>query len=73
MFPGLFIVHVPQDANTDAGRKMLARINAAVAEAYRRPDFAIFLHEHSLDTVVINGRILADDAQRVADQTEAYS
>ena len=73
LFPGLFIAHVAQDANTDARRKMLARINAAVADAYHLPDFAIFLHEHSLDTVVINGRILADDAQGVADQTEAYS
>ena len=69
----VFVVHVPQDANTDAKRKMLARINAAVAEGYHLPDFAIFLHEHSLGTVVINGRILADDAQRVADQAEAYS
>jgi hypothetical protein len=45
-------------------------MRTAVAEAYHLPDFAIFLHEHSLDTVVINGRILADDAQRVAGQTD---
>jgi phenylpyruvate tautomerase PptA (4-oxalocrotonate tautomerase family) len=69
----VFIVHVPQDANIDAKRKMLARINTAVAEAYQLPDFAIFLHEHSLDTVVINGGILADDQQRVEDQKDAYS
>jgi hypothetical protein len=69
----VFIVHVPQDANIDAKRKMLARLNTAVAEAYQLPDFAIFLHEHSLDTVVINGGILADDQQRVEDQRDAYS
>lgn len=35
-------------------------------------EFAIFLHEHSLDTVVINGGILADDPNRVEDQAKAY-
>jgi phenylpyruvate tautomerase PptA (4-oxalocrotonate tautomerase family) len=69
----VFVVHVPQDANIDAKRKMLAGLNAAVAAAYQVPDFAIFLHEHSLDTVVINGGILADDQQRVEDQRDAYS
>lgn len=69
----VFIVHVPQDGNIDAKRKMLARLNAAVANAYGLPEFAIFLHEHSLDTVVINGGILADDQQRVEDQSKVYS
>jgi hypothetical protein len=68
----VFVVHVPQDANIDAKRRMLAGLNAAVADAYQLPDFAIFLHEHSLDTVVINGGILADDQQRVEDQRDAY-
>jgi hypothetical protein len=68
----VFILHVPQDANIDAKRKMLARVNTAVAEAFQLPDFAIFLHEHSLDTVVINGGILADDQQRVEDQRDTY-
>lgn len=34
--------------------------------------FAIFLIEHSLDTVVIDGGILADDLQRVEDQKKVY-
>lgn len=68
----VFVVHVPQDANIDGKRRMLAGLNAAVADAYQLPDFAIFLHEHSLDTVVINGGILADDQQRVEDQRDAY-
>jgi phenylpyruvate tautomerase PptA (4-oxalocrotonate tautomerase family) len=68
----VFVVHVPQDANIDAKRRMLAGLNAAVADAYQLPDFAIFLHEHSLDTVVINGGILADDQHRVEDQRDAY-
>ena len=69
----VLVLHVPQDANTEAKRTMLARVNAAVVEAYQLPDFAIFLHEHSLDTVVINGGILADDQQRVEEQRDAYS
>jgi hypothetical protein len=68
----VLVVHVPQDADVDAKRTMLTKINAAVSEAYGLPDLAIFLHEHSLDTVVINGVILADDLQRVEEQREAY-
>jgi phenylpyruvate tautomerase PptA (4-oxalocrotonate tautomerase family) len=69
----VFVVHVPRDGNIDAKRKMLKKINAAVSDAYHLPEFATFLHEHSLDTVVINGGILADDQQRVEAQQEAYS
>ena len=58
--------------NADAKRTMLRKINAAVADAYPLPDFATFLHEHSLETVAINGGILADDQQRVEDQKNAY-
>ena len=52
---------------------MVQKINGAVADAYGLPDFAVFFLEHSLGTVAINGSLLADDQQRVADQTEAYS
>jgi phenylpyruvate tautomerase PptA (4-oxalocrotonate tautomerase family) len=69
----VFVVHVPREANNDAKRTMLAKVNAAVAEAYPLPDIAIFLIEHSLDTVVINGRVQAEDRQRVEDQREAYA
>jgi hypothetical protein len=52
---------------------MLRKINTAVAKAYNGlPDFAIFLHEHSLDTVVINGEILADNQHRVEEQEMVY-
>lgn len=68
----VFIVHIPQGGDIDAKRTMLKKINAAVADAYHLPDFATFLHEHSLDTVVINGGILADDQQRVEDQAQVY-
>lgn len=69
----VFVVHIPQHGDVDAKRKMLKEINAAVADAYDNlPDFATFLHEHSLETVAINGNILADDHQRVEDQAEIY-
>jgi hypothetical protein len=69
----VFVMHVPQGGNADARRKMLKKINAAVADAYRLPDFVTFIHEHSLDFVAVNGHILADDQQRVDDQRKAYS
>ncbi len=68
----VFIMHVPQDGNIDAKRTMLRKVNAAVTEAYDLPDFAVFMHEHSLDTVVINGGLLADNQQRVEEQAKVY-
>jgi phenylpyruvate tautomerase PptA (4-oxalocrotonate tautomerase family) len=69
----VFIAHVPQGADVDAKRKMLKKINAAVADAYRLPEFITFMHEHSLDLVAVNGGLLADDQQRVEDQGKAYA
>lgn len=69
----VFVMHVPRGGDLDAKRTMLKKINDAVSAAYSLPDFAIFLHEHSLDTVVINGGILADNQQRVEDQAAVYS
>ncbi|HJP74932.1 MAG TPA: hypothetical protein VJ914_11720 [Pseudonocardiaceae bacterium] len=69
----VFMVHVPQGAKIAAKRMMLERINAAVAAAYRLPDFITFIHEHPLDLVALEGGLLADDQQRVDDQTEAYT
>jgi len=69
----VFIMHVPQDANVDAKRTMLKKVNAAVAEAYHVPDFVTFMHEHPLDRVAVDGGLLADDQQRVEDQAKVYS
>jgi hypothetical protein len=68
----VFIMHVPQGGDRDAKRTMLKKVNAAVAGAYHLPDFAIFMHEHPLDTVAVNGGLLADDQQRVEDQAKVY-
>jgi phenylpyruvate tautomerase PptA (4-oxalocrotonate tautomerase family) len=69
----VFVIHVPQDSDTDAKRTMLTRINQAVATAYGLPDFAVFFLEHTLATVAINGDLLADNQQRVEQQQEVYS
>jgi hypothetical protein len=69
----VFIMHVPLGGDGDARRRMLEKINKAVARAYRLPDFAIFIQEYSLDLVAINGGLLADDQRRVEDQAQAYS
>jgi hypothetical protein len=66
-------LHVPQGVDLDAKRKMLKRLNAAVAEAYRLPDFMIFIQEYPLDLVAHEGGLHADNQQRVEDQKAAYS
>lgn len=67
-------MHIPQErVSIDAKRKMLKRINAAVADAYQLPDFMVFTLEYPLELVAHEGGILADDQQRVEDQREAYS
>ncbi len=68
----VFTMHVPLGGDVDAKRKMLKEVNAAVANAYRLPEFAIFMIEHSLETVAINGTLLSDDQQRVENQSNAY-
>jgi hypothetical protein len=68
----VFVMIIPKGGDLDARRTMLQKINTAVTTVYPLPDFATFLQEHSLDTVVINGVIQADDGQRVEDQIEAY-
>lgn len=68
----VFVMHVSVGGDLEAKRTMLTRIDAAVKKAYDLPDFALFLHEHTLETVVINGHLLADDLQRVKEQEAVY-
>src|SRR6185312_2505621 len=69
----VFTVHVPQGAAAAAKRTMATKLNAAIAAAYPLPDIAIFIVEHPLDLVAVNGGILADNQQRVDDQAAVYS
>jgi hypothetical protein len=66
-------LHIPAGANIEVKRKVLKKINAAVAAAYQRPDFMTFIVEYPLDLVAHEGDLLADDTQRVEDQRRAYS
>jgi hypothetical protein len=66
-------LHIPQGAKPEVKRKVLKKINAAVAAAYQRPDFMTFIVEYPLDLVAHEGDLLADDTQRVEDQQRAYS
>jgi hypothetical protein len=68
----VFLIHGPQGVKEDAKRKMMKKINAAIADAYRLPDFMIFMHEYPLELVAHEGRLLADNQQRVEDQKKAY-
>src|SRR3954466_9022854 len=65
-------LHIPEGANADTKRTVLRKISAAVAEAYRLPDFMTFLVEYPLDLVAHEGNLLADNQQRVEDQRQAY-
>ena len=66
-------LHIPQGVNIDAKRKVLKRIDEAVAAAYQLPDFMIFMQEYPLDLVAHEGGLHADNQQRVEDQRQAYS
>lgn len=67
------LIHAPRGADTGAKREMLREVNEAVADAYHGlPDFIIFIHEHSLSLVAVNGSVLADDQERVEEQEAVY-
>ena len=69
----VFLIHAPQGVNPEAKRQMLQKIGAAVAKAYPQlPDFMTFVQEYPLELVAHEGRLLADNQQRVEDQRKAY-
>jgi hypothetical protein len=65
-------LHIPAGAKVEVKRKVLRKINAAVAAAYRRPDFMTFIVEYPLDLVAHQGDLLSDDTERVEEQAQAY-
>jgi hypothetical protein len=56
VIPVLFI-EAPPGIRPEAKRKMMEKITAAVDEAYHIGDTLIFLNEHSIENVAMDGRI----------------
>lgn len=69
----VLMLHIPEGVNAETKRTVMRKINTAVARAYQLPDFMIFMQEYPLHLVAHEGGLLADDQQRVEDQTKAYS
>lgn len=68
------LLHAPQGASLESKRKMVTGINAAVAEAYNNlPAFIIFIQEHPLELVAVDGKLHADNQQRVDAQRQVYA
>ena len=69
----VFLIHAPQGASVESKRKMVKGINAAVAEAYNNlPEFIIFIQEHPLELVAVNGNLHSDNRERVEEQGKVY-
>lgn len=68
----VLMMHVPQGVDVEAKRTMLKRINAAMVDAYHLPKFMIFINEHSLDMVALDGALHSDNRKRVEAQQEVY-
>jgi len=58
--PILFI-EAPPGIRPEAKRRMMEKITAAVDEAYHIGDTLIFLNEHSIDNVAMDGRIQSEN------------
>jgi phenylpyruvate tautomerase PptA (4-oxalocrotonate tautomerase family) len=68
----VFTMPVPQGGDLVARRVMVSKVNDAVSEAYDAPKFMIFLTEYPLDQVALDGKLHADNRQRVEDQKKVY-
>ena len=58
--PVVFI-DAPPGIRTDAKRKMMEKITSAIDEAYHIGDTLVFLREHAIDNVAMNGRIQSEN------------
>jgi phenylpyruvate tautomerase PptA (4-oxalocrotonate tautomerase family) len=67
------LLHAPQGVSLELKRKMVKGINAAVAEAYDNlPAFIIFIQEHPLELVAVDGNLHSDSEKRVEEQKGVY-
>src|SRR5262249_15476848 len=58
--PVVFI-DAPPGVRPDAKTKMMEKITAAIDEAYHIGDTLVFLREHTIDNVAMDGRIQSDN------------
>jgi hypothetical protein len=58
--PVVFI-DAPPGIRTDAKRKMMQKITSAIDEAYHIGDTLVFLREHAIDNVAMDGRIQSEN------------
>ena len=58
--PVVFI-DAPPGIHTDAKRKMMEKITSAIDEAYHIGDTLVFLREHAIDNVAMDGRIQSEN------------
>jgi hypothetical protein len=60
LMPVVFI-DAPPGIQSDAKRTMMEKVTAAVDEAYHIGDTLVFLREHAIDNVAMDGRIQSEN------------
>ena len=54
-------IDAPPGIRADAKRKMMEKITTAVDEAYHIGDTLVFLREHAIDNVAMEGRLQSEN------------
>jgi len=57
----IVFIDAPPGIRADAKKKMMEKITAAIDDAYHIGDTLIFLREHAIDNVAMNGRIQSEN------------
>lgn len=70
----VFQMHVPPELPVNAKRKLIKRINAAVAKAYNNlPGLPILFLEYPQDRVGINGNLASDDQKHLEELSRSIA
>ena len=57
----VLVIEAPQGSRSEAKRKMMEKITAAIDEAYRIGDTLIFLREYPTENVAMDGRLQSEN------------
>jgi phenylpyruvate tautomerase PptA (4-oxalocrotonate tautomerase family) len=57
----IVFIDAPPGIRADAKKKMMETITAAIDDAYHIGDTLIFLREHAIDNVALDGRIQSEN------------